>query len=207
MNAKINNIDYQVIEWKPIDDSGVSSITMPGNLRDIVEICSNATDIQLFSDEDELIGKYYIVEFISAEKKDEGIKASFKLSTIVSTREYQIEKSVTDAEDILLEVANMVAEIGTLEENNEEYVNQYKKRVEDTIQSFESISNHFNDRVNEQTAMISQVQNLLNELQNNLVAAQNAIATMPQNVNERFYALENSYNALADRVAMLENRG
>lgn len=43
-------------------------------------------------------------------------------------------------------------------------------------------------------------------LRDTVVAIQTSIASMPQNVNERFTEISDRYNALADRVAVLENK-
>ena len=207
MKIIIKNEIIENATWEFQDTEGEYFLTFTNDtLSHVASICEDAKEIELYND-DELVGKWYVLELVFIKNMGNGkIIADFKASTISEAREKALTQSISDTEEVLLEVANLVAEISTAQEDNESFLNQYKDRVEDTIHTFDNVSDQFNERVNEQNKIISQVQNLLSQIRDDLTAVQTATASMPQNVNERFSELDNRYNALADRVAMLENK-
>lgn len=207
MKIIIKNEIIENATWEFQDMEGEYFLTFTNDtLSHVAGICEDAKEIELYND-DELVGKWYVLELVFIKNMGDGkIIADFKASTISDAREKALTQSISDTEDVLLEVAGLVAEINSAQADTEGFLNQYKGRVEDTIQTFDNVADQFNERVNEQNKTIGQVQSLLNQIQDDLTAVQTALASMPQNVNERFSELDNRYNALADRVAMLENK-
>ena len=204
MKVIIGNTEYNNVKWEATNSGDCVLTLYSGTIGEIATVCSTASEVDVYENE-ELIGKWFVIEFVSIEKGDEKIFVTFKASTLSKAKEQEIDENISNTEDVLLEVASLVAEISTAQEDAEEFLNQYKGRVENTIQSFDAASDQFNARVNEQNRTIEQTQSLLNQLQDALTAVQDAIAAMPQNVNERFHTIESTYNVLADRVAVLEN--
>lgn len=207
MKIVINNIAYENAKIENLGEYGSLTIIVDGTVGEVSQNCNDASEIDVYNDSEELIAKYFILDFMMCEKMENRVRVTFKASTLSHSLEEEMRYNISNTEDILLELAGMVAEIDNAQNNTQEFMNQYKQRTDEVMQTFDNVTNRFDTRYNDQMQVIQQIQEYMGTLRDTVVAIQTSIASMPQNVNERFTEISDRYNALADRVAVLENKG
>lgn len=191
MKAIISTNEFNNITWSVNDSVGVLSFPRTYSIDTILDICSTATEITIYDDNNEFIGKWHISNFLSAE------------TAIVYNISFQIglpsETTIGQLEDAIIELGSIINSY-----HNE--LKLYKQQLEEINNQMRSRENQFNIRINEQQNIIGILDNKISTVHPALVELQSRINSMPVNVNSRIEALENKYNRMADRITMVERR-
>ena len=215
MRIKINNNSFDVQDW--IDQNHEVTIKFykaNSSLGELASIFESAQAIEIYNvtdnndvEEEEYSGIWYLSKFISITREEEN-NYSVRLtgSFIDDSKEERLSTSLSDTEDALFEIADIVSTLEETQKDSQIFLDQYKERVEETIRQSDAVSNAANERFNEQTTLINNLSTIITDARVTLNKVQDAISSMPINVNERIGLLESRFNILADRIATLENR-
>lgn len=207
MDIIYNDISFQDCDWKLHDGKATIEIASTDfTMSQLADIFSENYPIKVY-EEDNLIGIWHALEFSSIERKGSGnILITLYVAASPKTTEENLINGINNAEECILELANIYSEMEKTQSNAGEFIQQYRQRVEEIVRSFDDKTDHTDTRFNELISTLNNTQTLINKIQEAVTAAETAIQSMPKNVNERIGALETTYNKLADRIAKLENQ-
>lgn len=179
MIVKINNYDFLDAGWSVYKGVGTLSLDTDEPLLNILNLIAENNVIEIYDDEHMLISVWQNNGFKSADS-----------DTINDKRRVTIE-----------------FDVNVLSSNAEELIH---KDINDNLNGIIELAGLI-DNIDSSTMQhdkdIRQLQTQVEQDHNQLLELNSQMNLIPNDSGERFNALQAQYNALADRVASLENRG
>lgn len=212
MKVRINEIDYNNAEWIVDTNMGIGRLLFASD-ESIVAIITNLgehNDIDVYDEEDTLLSRWYNSGVISVnaltDSEGRKIEVLFKVSVLNENAETVLQNGIDESVDGIMELAELYSDLDTEHAETRRRIELYADSVQQISQDFDTKQKSNNEKFAEKNAQISELVNAINALRDDLTAVQAAIQDIPADILQRFAAIDSRYNALADRVAALENK-
>jgi hypothetical protein len=209
---KINERVFENVEWN-VDTDKIGKLRYASD-EDIPMLISEIGDAEYIEsyEGDILLGKWINHGIESVRKMDLGqdgtlIEIIFKLTTINQSAEVALQTGIDDSVNAVLELARLYSSL-------EETYTQAKQRLDEIAEESLRVSrdadqksDDMNSKYNERVLEAQQFGERIGALELAIARLNDRLATLPSGVVENFAAIDNRLNALADRIARIENRG
>lgn len=178
MKIIINDTTFINAGWSVFDGVGTLDLYTDLSLMEILTLLGNNPNISIYDDDDTLLSMWVT----------NGVK-SIKENTNMNQRHVEVN---LDASILSSNIENV------LTTNIDNSING----ILELATEIDTIESDLNNKGN----MINQLQESLASTNNNILTVNNRLDAIPNDLISRFNNLWTSYNALADRIAAIENR-
>lgn len=214
MKIVINGVDFNNAKWDVEDGIGKMAIYTNSTIAEIIDIVGENNNIDIYDDDNVLVSKWYnsgIIGINCTKYQDKNyIEVRFSVSILDTNTEAQIQGDISESVDAIMELAEIISDMDSTVSSNSESITFLDKKIDKTVEDFntktDDIENDLKDKVKTIDNNISTVREKANKNENDIAELDSKVNGFPSNIIERFDALWASYNALADRVARLENK-
>lgn len=211
MKIRINGHDFVGALWNVQDGKGTMYFETNESIATIISEIGVNSNIEVYNDEQELISTWYNSCILSAnEYKRDGIpnhiEITFAVSILSSNAEEVLNAAIEESVDGIFDLANYINELDTEHTETRRRIDLYSKTVTDVSDDFNTKHKDTNDKFELENQRIQELVASVNVLRDDITAVQASIDDIPKDIVNRFSELWNNYNALADRVARLENK-
>lgn len=194
MKAIIDSNEFNDVTWSVDNSIGTLSLPITNSINSILNICNVASEILIYGNNNEFIGRWHIFNFIAVQTS-ETYDVQFQIGLNGVTSNATIE-----------ELESAIMELGSMMNSYRDQLKLYKQQLEEVNNQMRARENQFNIRVNEQQNIVGVLDNKISNMHPTLVELQSRINSLPLNVNNRIAELENKCNKMADRITMVERR-
>ena len=199
MILKINNQTYENVSWSITNNEGTARIPATENFNQLLTNFVQATEIEIYNDHDQLISIWYNKELISINKIGSEYVIVVNGNNLPQNTETNLMAAIEENEDAILELAALQSNVEQLLVETNLLTEQYHTRVENSISQYEYTKDQVDERLNRQSSINDTLTQSISDIRASLLSINNQIAMFPTNLNTRVIALENQFNALADR--------
>ena len=188
----INGYPYIDVTWEAERDRAVLTLKSDLTLAELEERfdVSAGTVIEQYNDDEELIGKWYMHNLAEiGYKKDESgswdITAIFFVSSIALDKAEELADNIDESDAAIVELAELYTELEATIDNVKDYV---ESEIEEVKADIENISAR------------------VNTCDENVLGVRTELSDATAGLISQISALSERLDALADRVARLENK-
>jgi len=198
MKIIINGVEFENARWYVENGIGKMSFESDDSIIEILEEIGENQDVFVYDDEETLVSKWNNYGVIGINAQNGRVSVDMNVSILDENTEEQLQTGIDESVDAIIELAEMIADI-------EGEVSEITGEIADVKEDVDKISEDIT-AVKNATEAIPNIQENVTGLQTGLNNLQNRMDGIPNDIIERFTAIWSNYNALADRVARLENK-
>lgn len=210
MKITINGHDFEGAKWDVNSGIGIMQYDTEDSIVSIIATIGENNDIEVYDENDVMTAKWYNFGIINASEiknlnEPRRVEITFSVSILDDNAEANLQNGIDESVDGIFELAEYITELDAEHSETRRRIDLYMNSVQDVSKDFDNKHADTNEKFAAKDEQISELTNAIDSIRNDLTALQSAIANIPGNIPERFYAIDNTYNALADRVSRLEN--
>lgn len=211
MKVSINGHDFEGAAWDVNAGVGVMRYATEESIVSIIQEVGENNSIEVYDENDVMTAKWYNAGIINANEirnynEPRRIEIAFNVSILDSNAEENLKNGIDESVDGIFELAELYSELDDAHTETRRRIDLYTQSVERVSKDFDTKQEDNNEKFAEKNAQISELVAAVNSLRDDLTAVQALIDDIPTDILERFAAIDSRYNALADRVAALENK-
>lgn len=212
MTIKIGTITFDDALWS-VNDKGYGELTVvtQESVGAFLTRIGDAEDIETYED-GLMTGKWFshgvhsATRLVGNDEDGSKLRVEFVVTTINQSAEAALQSGIDGSVDGILELANLYS---SLEEEHTETRRQLDQIREENLRiskDADQKSNSMDEKYRESAEQALQMDERIANIELSITRLQDAITAIPVDILDRFSAVDNRLNALADRIAELENR-
>lgn len=198
MKIIINDVAFENAEWNVENGTGKLTFSSEKSITEILEEIGENQDVLVYDDQETLTSKWNNRGVIGISAQKGKVSIDLNVSILDENTEEQLQTGIDESVDAIIELAEMVADM-------EDEVSEISEDVAKAKEDIDKISEDMT-AVKSATETIPNIQENVTGLQTGVNNLRNRVDGIPNDIIERFTTLWTNYNALADRVARLENK-
>lgn len=211
MIIKINGHEFNDAQWNVQNGIGFMLYKTNISIVDIISNIGEKNNIEVYDENETLITVWYNSGIINInENKDNNgdryIEVHFGVSILDDNAEAVLQNGIDESVDGIFELAEYINGLDEEHTETRRRIDMYTESVQEVAKNFDNKHADTNEKFLIKDRQITDIVESISKLQTNLTAVQNAIEDIPNDIVKRFADLGNKYDALADRVARLENK-
>ena len=211
MKIVINGYNFENAEWEA--NAGVGRMSFPSDesIPGIIEKIGDASNIEIYDDHDILISVWYNTGILNiAEAKDyEGkrfIEIAFTVSILASNAEGVLQEYIDMSVDGIMDLADYISEIDTNHTETRRRIDMYTESVQDIARNFDQKYDDTNEKFATQEKEIGGIVEELSKLQVQMSKIGGMVDGIPKDLVKKLSAIWEVINAIADQIAIIENK-
>ena len=212
MKVRINEKDYEQAEWNVQNGVGRFLYPTEDSIVTLLADIGEQNNIEVYDENDVLVSLWYnagianAFEIKSPNPPTRVIEIDFYVSILNDNAEEILQNGIDESVDGIFELAEYISELDDEHAETRRRIDMYTESVNEIAHNFDVKQDDTDSKFVATNAQFAALAESISNMQIEITNLQNAISDIPNDIIQRFDALGSLYNALADRVAQLENK-